>query len=187
MYNQSKSSRGNCARRIDITNQFRKLWEEHVMWTRSFIISTAANLGDLPYITQRLLRNPGDFAAVLQKYYGEEKASKFGQLLTDHLKIAADLVNDSKAGNTAAADIAREKWYQNADEIAVFLSSINPFWSRRMWQSMLYNHLKLTETEAGMRLNGQYASDVALYDEIESQALDMADLMADGIIKQFNY
>ena len=127
-----------------------------------------------------------DFAKQLQIFYGPEKARKFEQLLTEHLTIAAQLVNDAKAGNTAGADMNRRKWYQNADEIAEFLSAINPFWSKRMWQSMLYNHLRLTENEAVLRLTGQYASDVALYDEIEAQALDMADMMADGIIKQFN-
>jgi len=186
MLKQRIGSPASCEKRIELNNAFRKLWEEHVMWTRSFIISTAADLGDLPYVTARLLRNPQDFAKEFQKYYGAEHAKKFAQLLTEHLTIAAELVNAAKAENKEAADNARKKWYQNADEIAEFLSSINPYWNKRAWQSMLYNHLKITEQEAALRLSGQYAADVALFDEIETQALDMADFMTLGIMKQYN-
>lgn len=189
MYNPGRSSKRKlprCSSQLDLTNTFRKLWEQHIMWTRSFIISTAAELGDLPMVTQRLLRNPADFAGVLRPYYGFENAKKFETLLRDHLLIAAKLVNDAKAGNTAAADEDRKKWYQNADQIAEFLASINPYWSRQEWQNMLYDHLKVTENEAVYRLTGQYAADIAEYDQIQSQALGMADYMAEGILKQFH-
>jgi hypothetical protein len=175
----------NCNNRINLINTFRKLWSEHGFWTRSFIISTAANLGDLQLVTKRLLRNPADFAAALTKYYGAEKAAKFDTLLTEHLTIAAALVNAAKAGDTETADVQRKKWYTNADEIADFLSSINPFWSKNEWQMMLYDHLKLVEDEAVKRLNGEYAKDIAIFDVIGDQALMMADYMADGIAKQF--
>ncbi|OQB13859.1 MAG: hypothetical protein BWY15_01487 [Firmicutes bacterium ADurb.Bin193] len=186
MINRRVNTMSSCAKRIELINTLRKLWSEHTMWTRSFIISTAADLGDLQYVTQRLLRNPKDFAAVLRGYYGFDKANRFEQLLTEHLTIAAGFVNEAKAGDTPAANESRKNWYRNADEIAEFLASINPFWSRRMWQAMLHEHLKITEEEAVLRLTGQYSADVALYDEIEAQGLEMADFMAEGIINQFN-
>ena len=168
-----------------VGNAFRKLWFEHVVWTRSFIISTAADLGDRKAVTDRLLRNPSDFENVLKPFYGTEKAKRFNNLLTEHLTIAARLVNDAKAGNTEAVNEERRKWYANADEIADFLSGINPYWSKNEWMLMLHDHLKLTETEAVERLSGQYAQDVSLFDAIEDQALMMGDTMAEGIFKQF--
>jgi len=155
------------------------------MWTRSFIISTASGLDDLELVTQRLLRNPTDFANVLRNYYGDEIAKRFETLLTDHLLIAASLVNNAKAGNTDAVNEDRKKWYKNADEIASFLSEINPYWSMKYFQSLLYEHLKMVEDEAIYRLNGKFASDIAIYEPMEAIALQMADLMAFGIINQF--
>ena len=145
-----------------------------------FIISTTANLNDLQPVTQRLLRNPGDFAKEFQKYYGAANAERFAQLLTEHLTIAAQLVNQAKAGDTAAVTVTRREWFRNADEIAKFLASINRNWDQGKWQSMLYSHLDMTEDEAVLRLSGQYAADVAIYDKIEAQALEMADYMATG-------
>jgi hypothetical protein len=165
---------------------FRKLWEQHIMWTRSYIISTAANLGDLQPVTRRLLQNPGDFANELRKYYGDNKAKEFANLLTEHLLIAARLVNDAKMQDTQAVEADEKKWYENADAIADFLAGINPYWNKQEWRNMLHEHLRLTENEAVYRLSGQFASDVGLYDSIENSALKMADYMAEGIEKQFH-
>ena len=176
----------NCAKIIMLNNTFRKLWEQHIMWTRSFIISTVDDLGDIDFVTQRLLRNPSDFAAVLKKYYGNDKANEFQRLFEEHLLIAADLVNQAKAGNVDGVEEARKKWYINADEIAVFLSRINPYWNRSEWKRMLDEHLKITEEEAVTRLQKQYQKNVEIYDEIENQALEMADSMTRGILQQFN-
>lgn len=169
---------------LNIIKLFRNLWEQHGLWTRSFIISTAANLPDLQFVTDRLLRNPSDFAAALQPFYMEQ-SKEFERLLREHLLIAAKLVDHAKKGDTQAADIDRKNWYANADQIAYFLSSINPYWSYEEWDDMMRTHLKLVEDEAVKRLKGQYAQDVALYDTIEKQALEMADMMSYGIISQF--
>ncbi|MGB8452617.1 MAG: acetylglutamate kinase [Anaerocolumna sp.] len=175
----------NCKNQISVFNIFRKLWEQHVFWTRTFIISTASDLGDLEPVTERLLRNPADFAYALKNFYDVEKAGTFESLLKEHLLIAASLVNNTKNSKAEAAYEDRRKWHKNADELSVFLSEINPHWSSRQFRSLIYDHLKLTEDEAVYRLNGNYASDTALFDSIEAQAMQMADFMAYGILNQF--
>lgn len=182
---------GNCMQgnltptQVQIFNLLRTLWIEHVMWTRSFIISTAAGLGDLDAVTKRLLQNPTDFAYVLSLLYGNQKAAQFENLFTEHLLIASQMVNAAKAGDTKIVDDQRQKWYKNADDIASFLANNNPHWSQETWKSMLADHLKMTENEAVQILTGQYAASIEQYDAMQEQALKMADEMACGIIKQF--
>ena len=172
--------------RTDIENTIRKLWSQHVYWTRFFIISTAEELEDLSYVTKRLLENPGDFAQVLKRFYGTEKSEKFKNLLTEHLKIAGDLVNADKVMNTEKANILRKEWYENADQIAVFLSEINPYWDYKKWQKMMYNHLDMTEKEAAYRLKKEFPKDINMFGFVENEALEMADYMSLGIIRQWN-
>lgn len=62
---------------------------------------------------------------------------------------------------------------------------MNPNWSAKEWNAMLFEHLRLVENEAILRLTGRYSEDVALFDKIQDQALNMADVMAEGIISQF--
>ncbi|MGE5328416.1 MAG: LysM peptidoglycan-binding domain-containing protein [Deltaproteobacteria bacterium] len=170
---------------LELRNYLRMLWEEHIAWTRMAIISTAANLPDQDLVVNRLLQNAPDMGAALKPFYGNEKGEKFSSLIKDHLVIASQLVNASKVGDSKAAAAAEKKWYDNADEIARFLSSINPYWSEEALTEMLYNHLALTKTEAVARLKKDYAADIAAYDKIEKQALKMADTLSEGIVKQF--
>lgn len=170
---------------MNLMNELRKLWEQHVIWTRLFIVSALGELPDLEATTKRLLRNPMDFANVLEIYYGRQKADTFRGLLEEHVKIAASIVNSAKEGNAKAVDQYSKLWYRNADQIAGFLAGINPFWTDEEWKTLLYEHLRMTTDEAVARLSGEFTKDVILFDIIEEQALDMADAMAAGMIRQF--
>ncbi|MEL4105791.1 LysM domain-containing protein [Oscillospiraceae bacterium WX1] len=170
---------------LDLNNIIRMLWEQHVYWTRLFIVSTVFALPDGEMVTNRLLRNPKDFAAALTPLYGNAAASQFERLLTDHLTIAAALVSAAKRGDGAAAADAEKRWYQNADDIASFLAGINPFWSTDQWRKLLYDHLAMTKKEAVDFLQQDFTESITTFDAIEKEALEMADVMTSGIIKQF--
>lgn len=182
---QKFTSNGLICDHRQISNTNRCLWTEHVLWTRLFIISTVFELPDLPFVTERLLQNPVDFARVFQPLYGIQAAIQFKQLLTDHLLIAAQLVNAAKEGNVEEVNRQRRKWYINAKEIACFLASINPFWSECVWRNLLFHHLRMTEDEAVLILTGEYEEGIKEYDAIQAEALKMADVMTCGIIHQF--
>ncbi len=168
-----------------LNNHMRMLWEQHVYWTRFVILSMAFNLPDTEMVTNRLLRNPKDFEAALRPFYGDAVAAKFAELFTSHLTIAAELVKAAKISNNAAAADAEKRWYANADQIAAFLGSINPYWSAQEWQKMLYDHLAMTKNEAVDILTGNYSNSIATFEKIEKQALAMADMMTLGILRQF--
>ncbi len=169
----------------ELSNTLRELWTEHVLWTRFFIVSTAFKLPDLPFVTDRLLQNPGDFAKVLSVFYGKDIAKKFEKLLTEHLLIAAELVNALKACKHAKAEALRKKWFANAKDIAEFLACINPYWNERTWKELLFEHLRLTEEEAELYLDCRFEKSIRVYDKIQDQALEMADVMTNGIVRQF--
>lgn len=141
-------------------------------------------LGDLEYVTQRLLRNPDDFAVVLRQFYGDEIAMEFEELFTHHLLIAADLLNAVMAGNQSDSAEIRSIWYENAEDLATFLSEVNPFWNKDTWQNMLFDHLEMIEEEVSLLLNEHYADSITQYDAIQNQAIEMAYEMAFGIFQQ---
>ncbi|MGI5919990.1 MAG: acetylglutamate kinase [Christensenellales bacterium] len=94
-------------------------------------------------------------------------------------------MNAAKAKDSAVAQQARQQWYANAASIAAFLARANPYWNQAEWQAMLFEHLRMTENEAVQQLNGRFSDSIAQYDAIQNQALEMADVMAQGIIQQF--
>lgn len=170
---------------FNLSNHLRLLWEQHITWTRLAIISMVFNLPDVELVTQRLLRNPEDFEAALIPFYGSQAAARFSDLLRDHLVLAADLVKAAKAGDTNAATRTEKLWYGNARDIAAFLAGINPYWSRQEWEEMLFDHLALVKNEAVFMLTKEFQKGIDLYDEMERQAMMMADTMTEGIVKQF--
>jgi hypothetical protein len=168
-----------------LSQYIRMLWEQHVYWTRLFIISTVFNLPDKSVVTERLLRNPKDFAAILRPFYGDAGASRFEELLTAHLSIAGQLVTAALTNDTAAAAQYEKQWYENADSIAAFLSRINPNWSYERWRMLLFDHLAMTKKEAVAYITHNFGDSITVFDQIEKQALQMADYMTSGIVAQF--
>lgn len=170
---------------LELSKHLRLLWSQHAIWTRLAIMGIVFSLPDGDLSAQRLLRNPKDFADALRPLYGNAIASRFSDLLTEHLEIAAKLVTAAKAGDSKTAEDAEKAWYANADELAAFLGSINPYWSAEDWRAMLHEHLSLVKAEAVYMLNKDYVGSVQIYDEIEQQILTMADEMVRGIVSQF--
>jgi hypothetical protein len=163
----------------------RKLWEDHITWTRVFIISAAADLPDKAAATERLLQNQVDIGNAIKPYYGVAAGDKLTTLLKEHITTAADVVAAAKANDKAKLNDANKRWVANADQIADFLSSANPTnWPAADMRKMMREHLDLTTAEAVARLKGDWKADIAAYDKVHEQILHMADMLADGIIKQ---
>jgi hypothetical protein len=164
----------------------RKLWEDHITWTRLVIIGVFEDSPGLDSSVQRLLQNQVDIGDAIKPFYGDEAGDQLTALLTDHILIAAEILQAAKSGDTAALEDAVERWYTNADDIAVFLNAANPSqWPLEEMKAMMREHLDLTLEEAVAYLQGDYEASIAAYDEVHVQALEMADMLSMGIIKQF--
>jgi hypothetical protein len=98
----------------------RKLWEDHITWTRLYIVSAATDSPDKDPTTQRLLQNQADIGNAIKPFYGDDAGQKLTELLRDHILISADVVGAAKAGDAAKKDEAAQRWQANADEIATF-------------------------------------------------------------------
>lgn len=169
-----------------LNDAMRKLWEEHITWTRVFIISAVAGLPDKDAATQRLLQNQVDIGNAIKPFYGNAAGDQLTALLKDHIVIAADVVTAAKANDKPKLDDANKRWTANADQIAAFLSKANPKnWPETEMRTMMHDHLKLTTNEAVARIQGDWAADVKAYDAVHEQILHMADGLTMGLVKQF--
>jgi hypothetical protein len=171
---------------LDFRNAMRKLWEDHITWTRLYIISAAADLPDKDLVAQRLLQNQTDIGDAIKPFYGDEAGTQLTALLKDHILGAADLLAAAKAGDQAKVEAASQKWHANADEIATFLSKANSkAWPLAEMKAGMKMHLDLTLAEATARLQGKFAADIKDYDQVHEHILGLADLLSTGIIAQF--
>lgn len=164
----------------------RKLWSEHVFWTREYVV---AAIDGPPAAAQaaavRLMKNQEDIGSAIVPYYGAEAGSKLTSLLKEHIQIAVELVAAAKAGEQAKTKEADARWHQNANEIAAFLSQANPNWPRQALADTMRMHLETTTAQVLARLQHEYGKDVASFDAVYEHILHMADVLTDGIVKQF--
>jgi len=162
-----------------------KLWEDHIVWTRNVILNIMDDLPGTDQAVNRLLSNQDDIGNAVKPFYGEAGGKELTRLLREHITTAADLLKAAKTGNNSAFDAANKKWSANADEISDFLSKANPNWKLNDMKKMMHDHLTLTTDEAVARLKKDYVADVKAYDKVHDEILMMADMLTDGIIKQF--
>ena len=174
------------SRELQLRDGMRKLWEDHITWTRLAIVSFAAGLPDFDLTAQRLLRNQVDIGNAIKPYYGRRAGNQLTALLKEHIAGAVEVLKAAKSGDTASFDAAKAAWYRNGDQIARFLSRANP----RNWpfgdvRALMRGHLDLTIDEAAARLQGDFAADIRAYDRVHQHILMFADALSSGIVKQF--
>jgi len=164
----------------------RKLWEDHITWTRLAIIALEDNTPDANAAVARLLRNQVDLGNAIKPYYGAAAGTALTKELRQHIVIAADVIAAAKAGDKAKLADARARWSANANDIATLLHSANPrYWPAGTLRGEMAMHLRLTTAEAVAHLQHRWVADVAAYDRVHAHILHMSDLLADGIVLQF--
>jgi hypothetical protein len=180
--NAARISRSEFALR----QEMRRLWEDHITWTRLAIISLTTDSADTEATVGRLLENQTDIGDAVKPFYGEAAGNELTRQLRLHILIAADVVAAARAGDQAELADAQARWLSNADDIAAVLNSVNPkYWELATMKAEMHKHLDLTTQEAVARLQGNWSADVAAYDQIHEHILHMSDLLSSGVVKQF--
>ena len=172
-------------RSLTLHQDMRRLWADHVVWTRMYIIGVTSEDGSAQVALDRLMRNQEEIGNAIKPFYGEAAAAQLTTLLKQHIDLSGEVLAAAKAGDAATQADADRRWHENAAAIATLLSTANPDWPRQSVQDMLYKHLALTTQEAIDRLHKNWADDQVTFDTVFSHAMDMADTLSDGIIKQF--
>ena len=162
-----------------------RLWSDHVIWTRQYIISAVADAPDTEQAAARLLKNQDDIGAAVGSVYGDAAGAKTTELLKQHIMIAVDIVDAAKKGDDNRFQDANARWDRNAEEIAALLSSANPNWPKADVTDLLMQHLNLTRQELTAHMHKKRKQDVEAFDQILTEILTVADVLATGIVRQF--
>ncbi|WP_201264962.1 glycosyltransferase [Brevibacillus reuszeri] len=170
---------------VQLKTDMQKVWIDHTIWTRSYIVSAISNRPDQKDVLDRLLQNQQDIGNLIMPYYGEAAGNKLADLLREHILIAGKIVAAAKAGNQADVKKLEVDWHRNADDIAKFLSAANPNWQFKTLQDMLYQHLQLITEIVLACLKGDWKADIAATDKNEIHMIHLADILTEGIVKQF--
>jgi len=172
-------------RQAELFGDMRRVWAKHVWWTREVIISIINNLPSTQNSVTKLLKNPIEMADLFSPYYSDRTVKKIEDLFTTHLKMGGDITAAAAKGDMATVQTLTKQWYANADDIARLFAQINPHYSEDEVRRMMYEHLRLTLLEASSIIQGNFDTGITTFDQIQSEAEQMADYFSKGLIAQF--
>ncbi len=172
-------------KKLALHQNMRKLWADHVIWTREYVVGAIDGTADVDNAAKRLMKNQEDIGAAIVPYYGQQAGDRLTELLKEHITIAVDLIAAAKSNDQSKFQTANDDWSQNAKDIASFLSQANNHWPEQALAEAMDMHLKTTTDEAVARLNKDYVKDVQAFDAVFEHIMGMSDVLSAGIIKQF--
>src|SRR5260370_7172742 len=75
------------ATKDDLRKGMRKLWEDHITWTRLYIVSATADLPDKDATAKRLLQNQTDIGNAIKPFYRPPPGHNLMPFLKTHILI----------------------------------------------------------------------------------------------------
>ncbi|PIQ83438.1 MAG: glycosyltransferase [Candidatus Omnitrophica bacterium CG11_big_fil_rev_8_21_14_0_20_63_9] len=171
---------------IDFRLALRALWQYQVTWTRSYVVSVLSNLDDADSVERKLVKNQEQIGNVIKPYYGGLAGNRLAVLLREHIVIAVEIVRAIKANDQDALRNAQATGRENANAIANLLSRAkNPLWDRHSLEQVFYKHLEYVTMQVDYRLKQDWASEISAYDAGLQHVLLLADILAEGVVRQF--
>jgi hypothetical protein len=166
-------------KQCEIRTALRRLWIDHVVYTRLYIIANLNRQANADVLAARLMKNQEDIGKAVAELYGADKSACLVPLLKTHISGAVDLVNAVYNGvdtkNLAAA------WYANGDDIAACLTNINSKYDLATNRAMMKLHLDKTILEVKNIHGKAWEDDIKNYDAITDDIMAMADHLAGGM------
>ena len=148
----------------------RKLWVDHVSWTRMYIISATSNLPDKSATLDRLMQNQDDIGNAVKPFYGDSAGRRLTELLKEHIRIAGEVVDAAAKSDKPKVEEASKRWGTNADRLATFLAAANPAnWKIDDLKKMLHEHLDLTTKEVTAYLGKDWKQSIEMYDKVTTR------------------
>jgi hypothetical protein len=164
----------------------RDLWIGHVFWVRNVVVAELA--GDAPaqkVAEEQVVANAQSIAASIEPFYGTEAKEKLLTLLAGHYGAVSAYLNASVANSDAMKTEATSNLIGNAEEIASFLSSANPYLPKDTVDGLLQAHGSHHIAQIQQLQAKDYAGEAQTWADMSQHMYVIADAIADALAKQF--
>ena len=165
----------------------RMFWFELVTWVRNYMISRYLGIGNPDAVYERLKQVPINYTNYLKKVFGEELGAKSLQALNTYIELIDQFITAQMEGNVDELNRVTQLLYQNADERAKIISSMNPFWDETEWRNRLYTNTQNTIESSTSLLRKDYQTNINIFSRLLDLAESTSTYFAQGLFQYLNF
>jgi hypothetical protein len=164
----------------------RDLWIGHVFWIRNVVVAALAGDASAQQVAEKqAVANAQAIAASIEPFYGAEAKEKLFTLLAGHYGAVKAYLDASVAEDDTKQTEATSNLTDNAEEIASFLSSANPYLPKDTLNELLQAHGGHHIAQIEQLQAKDYAGEAQTWADMSQHMYVIADALADALAKQF--
>ena len=176
----------NPARVAEMQQTLRDLWVGHIFWVRHVVSNIATNDPEEQDAAEKeVVANTKQIASTITPFYGEPASEKLFNLLDSNISAVREY---------SEATVAKDKWQQDAalahlassaDNIADFLSHLNPYLQKDIVRGLIATHGAHHVLQINQYKTKDYAPLGATWPMMRQHVYVIADTMTTALAKQF--
>ncbi len=185
-YEQRAVGDANPVRVAEMKQALRDLWVGHIFWVRHVVSNIATNdpeEGDAA--EKEVAANTKQIASTMTPFYGEAASEKLFSLLDINISAVREYSEATVAGNKRQQDAALTRLASNADDIADFLSQLNPYLPKDTVRGLIAAHGAHHVIQINQYKAKEYAHLGATWPMMRQHVYVIADTMTTALAKQF--
>lgn len=165
---------GISALQVDLRAALVKLFIDHGVFTALVLKSIVDGGRDTTVLLNRLNQNQHNIGDQLKPILGEAFGNELTNVLLEHIKLAGAVIT-AAAKNDLTLDDKITQLFDNSDEVAAVLTSINPDkLPYEVTQRMFHIHNQFIIDMTIHRLNHDYQNEITLFDAYIGELIQMA-------------
>lgn len=170
----------------DLQAVLRDEWSRHLFWIRNVVLDNAKNdLRSRDFAEKAVAASTRDIARTFRPFYGEAASDRLRTLLTQHYGAVQAYSQATVAGNKRQQEAALAKFSSNTDEIAAFLSGINPHLSKDAVRGLFTTHVDHHVAQINKFQDKDYVGEEETWPVMEHHVYVIADALTTAMVKQF--
>nr|WP_315021795.1 hypothetical protein [uncultured Aminipila sp.] len=172
---------------MDLVFEARMIWRDLATWIQSYLVSVFAGFGNQDSIEAKLKGVTLEFGDVLSTVFGGEFGEQYENLITNWLNTFKLLVFSQINSDINAINGYTKQLYDDIDQIAIFLSEINPFWIENEWKALLYRFNDMIIKELSAYMNKEYTNAVESFDSLLNLTSIIGNYYSNGLLNYLTY
>lgn len=171
---------------MDDIYEIRMFWYELVFWVRNYMLSRYKEIGNVDEVYARLKEVPVQYVDRLKDIFGVQIEENYIELFNTFIDLLDAFITAQMEGNNDKVAEITMQLYQNANDRAAFIASINPYWDEEVWRNRLDNNLRSTIEESTTFLTEDYPRNISIFSRLLDQAESTSTYFAQGLFRYIN-